>query len=62
MLGRNPADQVSLSGYAEHSVRNPQHRFWVLSLNDSYPAPPSAVAVTRPVPHSKLSMEPDSQA
>ena len=43
LLGRNPLSISYLTGYGEHAVAQPHHRFWAGALNGSYPwAPPGA--------------------
>ncbi|HUG46400.1 MAG TPA: glycoside hydrolase family 9 protein [Sphingomicrobium sp.] len=40
ILGRNPLDRSFVSGYGARPMRNPHHRFWAHSLDQSLPPPP----------------------
>jgi endoglucanase len=40
ILGRNPLDQSYITGYGSRPLKNPHHRFFCPSYNETYPAPP----------------------
>ncbi|MDX2055647.1 MAG: glycoside hydrolase family 9 protein [Polyangiaceae bacterium] len=45
LLGRNPMSLSYVTGYGEHAVENPHHRFWSHQVNAKYPmAPPGAIS------------------
>jgi endoglucanase len=45
LLGRNPLAKSYVTGYGEHALENPHHRFWAFQANAKYPkAPPGAVS------------------
>ena len=43
VLGRNPLDQSYVTGHGDRPMRNPHHRFWAISADPAYPAPPAGV-------------------
>ena len=48
LLGRNPLDFSYVTGYGVHSAQYPHHRWWAVSLNDSFPKAPCGVLVGGP--------------
>jgi endoglucanase len=40
LLGRNPLSFSYVSGFGEHSLENPHHRFWAHQKHSSFPHPP----------------------
>jgi endoglucanase len=45
LLGTNPLAMSYVTGYGEHSLENPHHRFWSHQANRAFPsAPPGAVS------------------
>jgi endoglucanase len=40
ILGRNPLDQSYITGYGSRPLKNPHHRFFCPSYNETYPPPP----------------------
>ena len=41
LLGRNPNDKCYVTGYGEHPLENPHHRFWAYQSNTKFPKPPA---------------------
>jgi endoglucanase len=40
LLGRNPLNFSYVSGFGEHALENPHHRFWAHQKRSSFPHPP----------------------
>jgi len=40
LLGRNPLNFSYVSGFGEHALENPHHRFWAHQKRNSFPHPP----------------------
>jgi endoglucanase len=43
ILGRNVLEQSYVSGYGEHSLKYPHHRWWSYQLDNSFPSAPKGV-------------------
>ena len=43
LFGRNPMEYSYISGYGEHALTNPHHRYWSNQIDPELPAAPSGV-------------------
>jgi endoglucanase len=48
LMGRNPLDYVYVTGYGDHSVAYPHHRYFAYQMNPNYPMAPPGIAVGGP--------------
>jgi endoglucanase len=48
LLGRNPLSFSYVSGFGEHALENPHHRFWAHQKRSSFPHPPPGVLAGGP--------------
>ena len=48
LLGRNPMDISYVTGYGDHSVQYPHHRYWAHQIAEEYPEAPAGVLVGGP--------------
>ncbi|HEU4576815.1 MAG TPA: glycoside hydrolase family 9 protein [Polyangiaceae bacterium] len=48
LLGRNPLNFSYVSGFGEHALENPHHRFWAHQKRSSFPHPPPGVLAGGP--------------
>ena len=48
LMGRNPLDYVYVTGYGEHSVAYPHHRYFANQIDPNYPMAPPGIAVGGP--------------
>ncbi|QNM84037.1 glycoside hydrolase family 9 protein [Sphingomonas sabuli] len=43
VLGRNPLSRSYVTGYGEHPMANPHHRFWARAADPAFPPPPPGI-------------------
>ncbi len=43
LLGRNPMDYSYVTGYGDHAVEYPHHRYWAYQIDQTFPMAPSGV-------------------
>ncbi len=48
IMGRNPLDNCYVTGYGEHSTKNPHHRWWSHQIDDAFPSAPDGVLAGGP--------------
>jgi endoglucanase len=48
LLGKNPLTLSYVSGFGEHAMQNPHHRFWAHQKKSSFPSPPPGVLAGGP--------------